>query len=139
MTSQKFQDFIVNIPNAGKVRERYPDLASYLIGEFLKTKPNLFPKDNPEVGSWDLEQGKDKNPTLGIFSQREKEPYIFPTDYKETLIILEGKFITENITTILPGVCGIDPDGRKMIIADDELNLTALTDVLYFCMYDPKK
>jgi len=129
---QGLKEFMENKPDAAQLRKQYPGIEHLLSGEFARDTPNLYPKDNPVVGSWELNQGRDKNPTYGMFSQQE-EPHVFPTgDYIETLVILGGRFKTENEISIIEG-------DHPMITAKDVLKLTALTDVIYLCMYSPKR
>jgi len=124
-------DFIAAKPDAQDLRIRHPGLGELLSGEFKKDTPNLYPQDKPVVASWELNRGQPKNPTYGMFAQQE-EPHVFPTgDYTERLIILSGRFKTENEQEIVVR-------GHVMITAEDVLRLTALTDVTYLCMYMPK-
>jgi hypothetical protein len=124
-------DFIATKPDAEELRIRHPGLKELLSGEFKKDTPNLYPQDNPVVASWELDRGQDKNPTYGMFAQQE-EPHVFETgQYIETLIILSGRFKTENEQKISVG-------GHVMVTAEDVLKLTALSDVTYLCLYQQK-
>ena len=123
------KDFIANKPNAEELRKKYPELGELLNGEFLEDKPNLYPKENPVVASWELEQFQMKNPTYGLFSPGHHK---FPTGNNiETVIILEG-----NVETINP----IDKivGGYTQITAKDLLELHAKDSVTYLCLYTPK-
>jgi len=126
------EQFIANKPEASELRIIYTNLEDFFQGEFERDQPNLYPEKDPEVVSWELEQGKEKNNTYGMFSKRDEE-YVFPTgEYIEKIIILSGKFRTSNDQEIIMG-------GYVMLTAKEALHLTALTDIEYLCIYEKKQ
>lgn len=129
--TENIKDFIANRPNAGELRKKYPELEELLQGEFTKDNPNKYEIGGRlAVASWELSQGKPKNPTYGIFSPGD---YRFPTgDNIETLIVLDGKAETSNPTEKIA-------EKYLKITATDVLVLNAKDNVTYLCLYEPKQ
>lgn len=73
-------------PDISALRARYPSLAELLHGEFAD-KPNVYEFPQGTVVSWELLQGKPKNPTYGRIPPGK---YEFPTSHTEEVTVLEG-------------------------------------------------
>lgn len=73
-------------PDISALRARYPSLTDLLKGEFAD-KPNVYEFPQGTVVSWELLQGKPKNPTYGRIPPGK---YEFPTNHTEEMTVLEG-------------------------------------------------
>jgi uncharacterized protein YaiE (UPF0345 family) len=124
-TVGKFQQ---HKPNIEQLRRQYPELGELLSGEFADT-PNIYRLEQGTVVSWELYQGKLKNPTYGRIPQGHFE---FPTEFTEELIVMKGTLEAKvnDITQILN-------KGDKIIVPDNTLLKLDVREkvVDYFCQY----
>lgn len=81
------EKFKMEKPDIGLLRQRYPELGDLLQGEFAD-KPNVYDLEQGMVVSWELRQGKPKNPTYGRIPIGHFE---FLTEHAEVVTVLEGK------------------------------------------------
>lgn len=120
--------FKTNKPDAEQLRGQYPELADLLSGTFAD-KPNVYELEQGTVVSWELLQGKTKNPTYGRIPQGH---YEFPTEFTEEVTVLEGTLEAE-----VSGNRRVLGQHGKIVAPPNSLLKLDVQDepVFYFCEY----
>ena len=125
----ELEAFRTNKPDIARLRQQNPELGDLLIGEF-KDAPNVYNLPEGVVVSWELLQGKPKNPTYGRIPFGHFE---FPTGYTEEVTVLDGTLEAEvagiKKGTFTRGQIVVAPPNTLLKLDVRELR------VYYFCQY----
>ena len=120
-------------PVASEYRASFSALQGELTGEFKRETPNVYKFPAGTVVSWELDQGKAKNPTVGLIPQGT---YDFDTSYEEVMTVLEAsdsglKFELPD----RPAICVVK--GQSLTIPKGIVFKVSAVDgpVLYLCKY----
>ncbi len=126
--TRPIEEFQMNSPDLGSLKRQHPGLEDKLYGAFAKD-PNIYELDEGTVVSWNLEQGKPKNPTIGMIPPGS---YQFPTEYTEIVTVLEGILVTSvdgNEQMLQKGDSRTIPPEKTLGLEVEE------KEVVYFCEY----
>ncbi|MBI2101632.1 hypothetical protein HYT53_03380 [Candidatus Woesearchaeota archaeon] len=131
MDTLELELFRTTKPNVNQLRKRHSRYRGFFYGEFADSA-NDYREFGLPIVSWNLFQGKPKNPTYGMVSNEPCKQFN-SSSYTEVITILEGTLEAE-----VNGVMGLyKPRGRKLIATPNstlKLNVKR-GPVLYFCQY----
>lgn len=122
---------------AEHLRIQYPTLKYLLKGEFNAKEFNFYPQAGGALVSRELDQGREKNPTVGLIYPGECH---FPLEEgnRETIIVLEGGVLrawaNNRLESLLSGPNGsftLDPGNTLNLINSNSTDLIA-----YICRYE---
>lgn len=129
-------------PDIEQLRKKYPELSDLLKGEFADVANDYSVHGLPIV-SWELKQGKPKNPTYGMIDLCN-DVLLTSSEYTERVRILGGVLEIELNILSPKRIRGEEPPFRKVvergkavsILPEGTLRLTVKgTPVYYFCQY----
>jgi uncharacterized protein YaiE (UPF0345 family) len=124
--------FRAHKPNVDELRREYCELDEFLTGEFID-RPNVYELAEGTVVSWELQQGRAKNPTHGGVPEGH---YEFDTgEYAETLIFLCGG----KLETVVNGKKKVlDKKYDSVVVpANTTLHLEVIGSLVkYLCLYE---
>lgn len=120
-------EFSKTVPDVNELQREFPEIAERCAGRFAEN-PNIYRFADGTVVSWELAQGKARNPTYGMIQPGQ---YTFPVSHKETVTVLDGELEVKTEAEWRM----VRKGNAFTVEANKELELKSRGMARYFCEY----